>query len=99
MDNDEIVCFSKHTPDLDNVVVVVVNLDPHHAQAGWVELAADALGLELDQSYQVHELLTDARFLWHGARNYVELHPSAVPAQIFRVRHRLRSERDFDYFQ
>jgi starch synthase (maltosyl-transferring) len=99
VDNDEIICFSKHTPDLSNVIVVVVNLDPHHAQSGWVEISAPALGLEPDQSYQVHELVTGARYLWHGARNFVSLDPAAVPAQIFRVRHRLRSERDFDYFQ
>jgi hypothetical protein len=32
------LCYSKQTEDLDNVIVVVVNLDPHHSQAGWVEL-------------------------------------------------------------
>jgi starch synthase (maltosyl-transferring) len=46
----------------------------------------------------MHELLTGARYLWHGARNFVQLDPTSVPAQIFRVRHRLRREQDFDYF-
>ncbi|HZA57031.1 MAG TPA: alpha-amylase family glycosyl hydrolase, partial [Candidatus Udaeobacter sp.] len=98
VDNPEIICFSKHTDDLNNVIVVVVNLDPHHPQSGRVELATEELGLDPQQPFQMHELLTDARYLWHGTINYVQLNPQSVPAQIFRVRHRLRREQDFDYF-
>jgi len=98
VDNPEILCFSKQTEDLANVIVVVVNLDPHHSQSGWVEFDTDRLALEAQQPYQMHELLTDARYLWHGARNFVQLEPQSVPAQIFRVRHKLRREQDFDYF-
>lgn len=98
VDNPEIIAFSKTTDDLSNVIVVAVNLDPHHSQAGWVELSTKDLGLDPEQPYQMHELLTGARYLWHGARNFVQLDPQSVPAQIFRVRHRLRREQDFDYF-
>jgi len=98
IDNDQIICYSKQTEDCSNVIVVVVNLDPHHTQAGWVELSLSDLGINHRMTYQVHDLLSDARYLWHGHRNYVELNPGIVPAQIFRVRHRVRTERDFDYF-
>jgi len=98
VDNEQIICYSKKTPDLANVIVVAVNLDPHHSQAGWVELSLPELGLDAQQPYQMHELLTGARYLWHGARNYVQLDPASVPVQIFRVRHRLNREQDFDYF-
>ncbi len=98
VDNEQLICYSKHTEDLSNIVLVVVNLDPHHTHAGWVELPLEKLGLDAQQPYQVHDLLGDARFLWHGARNYVELNPHIVPAHIFRVRRRIRTERDFDYF-
>jgi starch synthase (maltosyl-transferring) len=98
VDNEQIICYSKQTEDLNNVIVVVVNLDPHHAQSGWVELATKDLGLDPHQPYQMHELITGARYLWHGAKNYVALDPASMPAQIFRVRHRLRREQDFDYF-
>jgi starch synthase (maltosyl-transferring) len=98
VDNDEIICFSKRTDDLQNVIVVVVVLDPHHSQSGWVELSTRELGLDPREPYQMHELLTGARFLWHGARNYVQIDPQSVPAQIFRVRSKLRREQDFDYF-
>ncbi len=97
-DNPQLVCYSKATESLDNVVLVVVNLDPHHTQSGWVDLDLAELGVGLTETYQVHDLISGARFLWGGARNYVELNPRVVPAHIFRVRRHLRTERDFDYF-
>jgi starch synthase (maltosyl-transferring) len=98
VDNPDIIAFSKTTEDRNNVILTAVNLDPHHTQSGWVELPLEELGLDPQQSFQVHELLTDARYLWHGPRNYVQLNPDSVPGQIFRVRHRIRREQDFDYF-
>ncbi len=98
VDNPEMIAFSKSTADLTNIVVVVVNLDPHHIQSGWVELPSEELGLDPQQTFQMHDLLTDARYLWQGKRNYVQLDPDSVPAQIFRVRPRIRREQDFDYF-
>jgi starch synthase (maltosyl-transferring) len=96
--NEQLVCYSKHTEDHSDVILVVVNLDPHHTQSGWVELSTDALDLPLDGHYQVHDLLGDGRYLWHGARNFVELDPNVVPAHIFRLRRRVRTERDFEYY-
>jgi starch synthase (maltosyl-transferring) len=98
VDNPEILCFGKRTEDLSNIIVVAVNLDPHHTQSGWVELPSEELGLDPQQTFQVHDLLTDARYLWHGKRNYVQLDPDSEPAQIFRMRPRIRREQDFDYF-
>jgi len=98
IDNDQLICYSKRTEDCSNVIVVVVNLDPHHTQAGWVELPLSDLGINHEMPYQLHDLLSEARYLWYGHRNYVQLNPQIVPAQIFRVRHKIRTERDFDYF-
>jgi starch synthase (maltosyl-transferring) len=56
------------------------------------------LGVDAEQPFQVHDLLSDARYLWHGPRNYVELNPHVVPAHIFRIRRRIRSEQDFEYY-
>jgi starch synthase (maltosyl-transferring) len=98
VDNQQIICYSKHTEDLSNTVLVAVNLDPHHRHAGWVELPLADLGLDPRQPFQVHDLLTGARYLWTGPRNYVEIDPRAAPAHLFRLRRRVRTERDFDYF-
>ncbi len=96
--NDQLIAYSKCTRDLSNCIVVVVNLDPHHTQSGWLELPLDQLGLDPSQSYQMHDLLTDAKYLWNGPRNYVELNPHLMPAHLFRIRHKVKTEYDFDYF-
>ena len=98
IDNDRLICYSKTTADQNDIILVVVNLDPHHTQAGWLELPPDLLGVPGAQPYQAHDLLTDARFLWYGTRNYVELDPQSTPAHIFRLRRRVRREHDFDYY-
>jgi len=98
VDNDEIICYSKSTPDGSEILLMVVNLDPHHRQSGWVQLPLSPLGLDEDRPYQLHDVLSGSRFLWHGSHNYVELNPQICPAHIFRVRRRIRTERDFEYF-
>jgi len=97
-ENEQLLAYSKSTPDNANVVLTVVNVDPHHVQRGMVNLPLDELGLEPDRPYQAHELITGARYLWNGPRNFVEINPHALPGQIFRFRRRVRSERDFEYF-
>ena len=94
--NEQLICYSKH--DGDNLVMVVVNLDPDHRQSGLVELPLHELGLAADKPYQMHDLLSDRHFLWRGPKNYVELDPHKLPAHIFRLRRYVRTERDFDYF-
>lgn len=97
-ENDQLIAYSKHSEDLRNIVIVVVNLDPRHTQRGWLTLESKAWGLPPTGTYQAHELLTGERFLWSGARNYVELNPVFVPAHIVRLRRYVRTEQDFDYF-
>ncbi len=95
-DNDRLMCFSKRRGD--DVVLVVVNLDPYHVHRGWIELDLDVLDLSHDRSFQVHDLLSQAHFTWQGARNYVELDPHQIPAHIFEVRRFARSENQFEYY-
>jgi starch synthase (maltosyl-transferring) len=98
-DNEQLLCYSKSAAAADNTVIAVVNLDPHHVQSGWMDIDLERLGLEAGRPFQVHDLLTGARFLWSGARNFVQIDPQQTPAHLFRVRRRVRSEQDFDYFQ
>jgi starch synthase (maltosyl-transferring) len=97
-DNEQLLCYAKIDPGHGNAIVAVVNLDPHHGHSGWVELDLDALGIAPDAPYQMHDLLSGARYLWQGARNFVQLDPQRVPAHLFRVRTRVHREQDFDYF-
>jgi len=98
VDNEQLICYSKRTDDLSNVILVVVNLDPHYTQSGWVKFPLEELGIDPQKPYQMHDLLSDARYLWQGSRNYIELNSQIVPAHVFRMRRRVRTERDFDYY-
>lgn len=98
VENENLLAYTKSTEDGADVVLVVANLDPYHTQSGWVELSGDDFLDDGKRSYQMHDLLTGARFIWHGRRNFIELDPRYSPAHILRLRRRVRTERDFDYF-
>jgi starch synthase (maltosyl-transferring) len=95
--NDQMIAYGRQSEDRQNTVVVIVNLDPYHLQSGWVELPMEALNLPGQDPYQMHDLLSGARYLWQGGRNYVQLDPQS-PAHIFTLKRKVRTERQFDYF-
>jgi starch synthase (maltosyl-transferring) len=97
-DNDQIICYSKSDPKRENLIVTVVSLDPYSEQSGWIDLHLDELELDGTRPYQAHDLLGGGRFLWHGGRNLVHFEPGITPAHVFRIRRRLRTEHDFEYF-
>ena len=98
VDNDQLIAYLKMDSKSGNVILTVVNLDPHRAQSGWVDVDVGALKLDAEQPYQVHDLLSEQRYIWRGRYNYVMLDPQRVPAHVFRLRRRVRSEQDFDYY-
>jgi starch synthase (maltosyl-transferring) len=85
-DNPNLLCYSKRSLDGADVILVVVTLDPHWTQAGWVQLDLAALGLGEGASFEVEDLLTAARYRWQGARNFVSLDPVVLPAHVFQLR-------------
>jgi starch synthase (maltosyl-transferring) len=105
-DSDQLLCWSKterrpddkDVGDVGDVMVMVVNLDPHHTHAGWIDLDLDVLGLDENSTFQVHDELGGAHYLWRGRRNYVQLDPASIPAHVMAVRRHVRTEQDFDYF-
>jgi len=97
-DNPNLICYSKSTSDLSNVVIVVVNLDWAHTQAGWVTLDVESLGVESGKTFEAEDLLSGGRYLWQAPRDYVELAPGSLPGHVLKVRRWVRTERDFDYY-
>ncbi|HTZ90432.1 MAG TPA: alpha-1,4-glucan--maltose-1-phosphate maltosyltransferase [Alloacidobacterium sp.] len=97
-DNPYLICYSKRSVRGENTVLIVVNLDPFHVQAGWIDLDLKKLELNSHEPFQLHDHLVDKRYLWQGSRNYVELSPFEVPAHVMRVKRRVRTEKDFDYY-
>ena len=89
-DNPNLLCFSKtveapSSQGSDAPIVVVVNTDTYHPQVGHVDLDAAALGLPLDQPFDVTDLLGGGRYQWHAGRNYVELDALRQPAHLFAI--------------
>lgn len=97
-DHQEVICYGKFNDERSNVILVAVNLDPHHTHSAFVEVPLDEFGIDRERPYQVEDLLNGASYLWQGSRNYVELDPNVCPAHVFRVRRQLRSEKDIEYF-
>jgi starch synthase (maltosyl-transferring) len=85
LDNDQLVAYSRSTPDGSETILVVVNLDPEFPQSGWTNLDLTGLGLKEGSEYDVVDLWAGARYRWRGARNFVRLDPSVAPAHLFLI--------------
>jgi starch synthase (maltosyl-transferring) len=99
VDNEQILFFSKSTPSRDNILLVVVTLDPWNPQSGFVEVPVEQFGFLEREAYQAEDLLSGERYLWSGSRNFISLDPQDRPAHILRIRRWTGREETFDYFQ
>jgi starch synthase (maltosyl-transferring) len=86
VDSDQIIAFSKQ--EGDDVVLVIVNLDPHNVREATAHLWMPALGLGWNDGFEVHDELTGGTWWWQGASNYVRLDPAYEPAHVFHIRRR-----------
>jgi starch synthase (maltosyl-transferring) len=89
--DDAVLCYSKRGDGRyqdgqgrDDVVIVVVNLDPHGARETVVHLTMPALGFEWYDTFLVDDELSGQSWRW-GERNYVRLDPGD-PAHVLSVR-------------
>ncbi|MFK4021807.1 alpha-1,4-glucan--maltose-1-phosphate maltosyltransferase [Streptomyces albogriseolus] len=81
-DNDAVLAYSKRRGS--DVVLVVVNLDPHRVQEATVSLDMPQLGLDWHESVPVRDELTGETYHW-GSTNYVRLEPGRAPAHVLHV--------------
>ena len=82
-DYDAILAYKKSAPHSD--LIVVVNLDPHAMHETTIEVPIGELGIAPDEAYEMADLLTGARYVWRGARNYVRLDPVERVGHVFKV--------------
>ncbi len=68
--NDALVAFAKR--EGRNLVITVVNVDPHSAQEGLVNVPYE---LGVPPSFTVTDLIDLGRYDWHVGGNYVRLDP------------------------
>ena len=85
------MCFSKRTtdatatPDGDDTVIVVVNVDPRSPRETLIHLDLPALGYDWSATFAVTDEITGQTWRW-GERNYVRLDPAQAVAHIASVR-------------
>ncbi len=84
VDNPQLICYSKSTPDFDNTILAVVNLDSFNEQTGWTHLDLGQIGCSSAETFLVEDLLNGDQYTWQE-HNYVALRPGIQPAHIFRV--------------
>jgi starch synthase (maltosyl-transferring) len=82
-DKENIMTFSKSSAD-GETILVAVNLNPYHWEEATISLDLAALGVDPAQSFEVHDLISGSRFVWHGPHNYVRLEPHE-PAHVFHI--------------
>ena len=84
-DNPHILWYGKATENRDNLIFVAANLDPTVERESMVTVPIEQLGIGWNQTYKMHELLSDRVYEWRGPRGFVKLYPGVDPAQIFRL--------------
>jgi starch synthase (maltosyl-transferring) len=88
VDDSNIMAFSKRRtlPDgSEDIIVVVANLDPHSTRESTVHLDMPALGLDWNETFAAHDLVTDESWHW-GEHNYVRLGPAVEPVHVLAIR-------------
>ena len=78
--NDALIAYAKR--EGRNLVITVVNTDPHHAQEGLVNVPYE---LGVPPSFTVTDLLDLGRYDWHLGGNYVRLDPSERAGHVLHV--------------
>jgi len=97
-ENEQVMFYLKRTPDGSSQVLVAVSFDPYNAQESVLHIPLEELGIAPDETYQVHELMTDTRGLWQGPTAHVRLTPEQ-PASIWAIYRFRRNEHAFDYYE
>lgn len=85
IENPNLLAFLKATDDLSNVVLVVVNLDQHNKQSGYVQLPKERLRIERAINIKLHDAIMDEQYTWTQEWNYVEIDPAKMPFHLFIV--------------
>jgi len=80
-----ILAYAKTSADMANTVIVAVNLDPHAAHEGEIELPLAEFGLAADAEFSLEEAFTQRIATCRGTRQRLLLDPEINPSMIFRL--------------
>ncbi|MCB9077173.1 MAG: alpha-1,4-glucan--maltose-1-phosphate maltosyltransferase [Anaerolineaceae bacterium] len=96
--SENVLFYSKATPDQSNIILAVVNLNPFSTQQARLDIPIDQFKIGPDDPYRLHNLITGESHLCRGREFFVTLDPHKDPAYIFRLGRWLHTEEGFDYF-
>lgn len=82
--NDSIIYYGKPAPDGQEMILVMVLLDPHHSHEAGFEVPLWDFGLPDDGALDVEDLATGERYVWHGKNHHIRMNP-AQPYRLWRV--------------
>jgi starch synthase (maltosyl-transferring) len=85
VENSNLIAYLKATDDLQSVVLVVVNLDPHQKQTGYIQIPIRRLSLGSMINLKLQDMITGETYTWTQEWNYVELEPNKMPFHLFKV--------------
>lgn len=85
LENPNLIAYVKATDDLSNIIMVVVNLDQHTGQSGYVRVPKELFELGDNINLKLHDLMTDEHYTWAQEWNFVFLDPHKMPFHLFRV--------------
>jgi len=85
VENPNLIAYLKATDDRSNMILVVVNLDPHQRQSGYIQLPLHVLGIKGRINVKLQDLVTSEDYTWTQEWNYVELQPHKMPFHLFKM--------------
>jgi starch synthase (maltosyl-transferring) len=84
IENNNLMAFYKWNDTKTNELLIIISLDDINMQQGSVQLPLYELGIDHEQTIEVHDLITNNPYKWTGEWNFVELQPS-LPFHIFKI--------------
>jgi len=84
-DNDSLLAYMKMDVKSGEVILCVVNLNPHGVERGFIRFRPEKAGLAYERPYEVVDLMTGDRYVWRNDWNYIALDPFVMPAHILSV--------------
>jgi starch synthase (maltosyl-transferring) len=83
--NDQVMAYGKALPSHEDMVFVVLSLDPHQPQETSFEIPLWEWQLPDSAALAAEDLMTGRRFTLHGKRQWLRIDPAVLPFAIWRL--------------
>lgn len=83
--NDNVIAYVRTSPQRDEAIFVLANLDPHHRQECAYEVPLWEFGLPDQATIEADDLIFGGRFKLYGKTHQIALDPARNPVVIWRL--------------